>query len=128
MNRHYNRFRRRRGLPYYSLSQIVKHKVKKAVSFMSDYESELCAVARAEQCHGVICGHIHQPANKIIDGIHYLNSGDWVETLSALVETVEGEWKIMYYSDWETTRKPFFDFDLRKADIDHEISIEPVAY
>jgi UDP-2,3-diacylglucosamine pyrophosphatase LpxH len=128
MNRHYNRFRRRRGLPYYSLSQIVKHKVKKAVSFMSDYESELCAVARAEQCDGVICGHIHQPANKFIDGIHYLNSGDWVETLSALVETVEGEWNIIYYSDWQNTRKPVFDFDLRQADIDHEIFIEPVAH
>lgn len=108
MNRHYNRFRRRRGLPYYSLSQVVKHRVKKAVSFMSDYESELCAVASAERCDGVICGHIHQPANKFIDGIHYLNSGDWVETLSALVETTEGEWKILYYADWERSRATIF--------------------
>ena len=116
MNRHYNRFRRSRGLPYYSLSQIVKPKVKKAVSFMSDYESELCAVARAERCDGVICGHIHQPANKYIDGIHYLNSGDWVETLSALVETTEGEWKIVYYADWERGRSIFFHSDERASD------------
>ncbi len=115
MNRHYNRFRRRRGLPYYSLSQIVKHKVKKAVSFMSDYESELCAVASAERCDGVICGHIHQPANKYIDGIHYLNSGDWVETLSALVETTEGEWKIVYYADWERGRSILFHSDERSS-------------
>jgi UDP-2,3-diacylglucosamine pyrophosphatase LpxH len=116
MNRHYNRFRRRRGLPYYSLSQIVKHKVKKAVSFMSDYESELCAVASAERCDGVICGHIHQPANKYIDGIHYLNSGDWVETLSALVETTEGEWKILYYADWERSRSTLFHSEVQQSD------------
>ena len=116
MNRHYNRFRRSRGLPYYSLSQIVKHKVKKAVSFMSDYESELCSVARAERCDGVICGHIHQPANKYIDGIHYLNSGDWVETLSALVETTEGEWKILYYADWERSRSTLFHSAVQDTD------------
>lgn len=116
MNRHYNRFRRSRGLPYYSLSQIVKHKVKKAVSFMSDYESELCAVASAERCDGVICGHIHQPANKYIDGIHYLNSGDWVETLSALVETTEGEWKILYYADWERSRSTLFHSAVQDTD------------
>lgn len=100
LNRHYNRYRNRRGLPYYSLSQVVKKKVKKAVSFISDYEKELCAVAEAEQCDGIICGHIHQPADKFINGIHYLNSGDWVETLSALVQTMEGEWKVVYYHDW----------------------------
>ncbi len=100
LNKHYNAYRRRRGLPYYSLSQMVKNKVKQAVSFISDFEEELCAVAKTEKCHGVICGHIHHPANKIIDGIHYLNSGDWVETMSAIVETMQGEWKIVYYNEW----------------------------
>jgi UDP-2,3-diacylglucosamine pyrophosphatase LpxH len=100
LNRHYNNYRRKKGLPYYSLSQVVKQKVKTAVSFISDYEEELCAVARAEKCGGVICGHIHQPANKDVDGIHYLNSGDWVETLSAITESETGEWNILYYNDW----------------------------
>jgi UDP-2,3-diacylglucosamine pyrophosphatase LpxH len=100
LNRHYNNYRTRRGLPYYSLSQIVKQKVKQAVSFISDYEQELCAVAKAEHCHGVICGHIHHPDNKYINNIHYLNSGDWVETMSALVETDSGEWEIIYYEEW----------------------------
>jgi UDP-2,3-diacylglucosamine pyrophosphatase LpxH len=99
-NRHYNRYRTRRGLPYYSLSQVVKNKVKKAVSFVTDFETTLASVARAEKCDGVICGHIHQPADKQIDGVHYLNSGDWVETLSAVVETREGEWKVIQYHDW----------------------------
>jgi UDP-2,3-diacylglucosamine pyrophosphatase LpxH len=99
-NRHYNAYRRRKGLPYYSLSQVVKQKVKQAVSFIGDFENELCAVARTERCDGVICGHIHHPADKTMDGIHYLNSGDWVETMSAVIETIDGEWKILYYNDW----------------------------
>jgi len=100
LNRHYNTYREKRGLPYYSLSQVVKAKVKSAVSFISDYETELVKVAHARKCHGVICGHIHQPAIKTIGGIEYLNSGDWVESLTALVEDNEGNWKIIYYTDW----------------------------
>lgn len=101
LNRHYNQYRLKRGLPYYSLSQVVKAKVKSAVSFISDYEEQLCEVAKANQCDGVICGHIHQPADKEINGIHYLNSGDWVETMSALVETNDGSWNIIYYNEWQ---------------------------
>ena len=100
LNKHYNHYRTRRGLPYYSLSQVVKNKVKQAVSFVTDFETTLCSVARSEECEGVICGHIHQPANKAIDGIHYLNSGDWVETLSAVVETEDGAWKVVHYHEW----------------------------
>ncbi len=100
LNRHYNNYRTKRGMPYYSLSQLVKQKVKQAVSFISDFEEQLAEVAKAKRCQGVICGHIHQPANKMIGEIHYLNSGDWVETLSALVEDEQGEWRVVYYSEW----------------------------
>lgn len=100
INRHYNAWRAKRGLEYYSLSQVIKQKVKSAVSFISDYESELAAVAKAKGCDGIICGHIHQPANKYINGVHYLNSGDWVETMSALVEDFNGNWQVIYYNDW----------------------------
>lgn len=100
LNRHYNTYREKKGLPYYSLSQVVKAKVKSAVSFISDYENELVKVAKARNCSGIICGHIHQPAIKMIDGIEYLNSGDWVESLTALVEDTEGNWKIIYYQEW----------------------------
>ncbi len=100
INRYYNHYRTKRGLPYYSLSQVVKAKVKSAVSFISDYEEQLCSVAAANKCDGIICGHIHQAADKMINNIHYLNSGDWVETMSAIVETSNGEWKIVYYNDW----------------------------
>ncbi|MBI2722392.1 MAG: UDP-2,3-diacylglucosamine diphosphatase [Bacteroidetes bacterium] len=103
LNRHYNNYREKKGMPYYSLSQVVKAKVKSAVSFIDDYENELVKVAKARRCQGIICGHIHQPAIKTIKGIEYLNSGDWVESMTALVEDHQGNWKIIYYQDWLTS-------------------------
>ena len=100
LNGLYNRYRVKHGKPYYSLSQAIKQKVKTAVSYISDFERILVSFARARQCYGVICGHIHHPANCMIDGIHYLNSGDWVETLSALTEDEDGNWEVIYYTDF----------------------------
>jgi UDP-2,3-diacylglucosamine pyrophosphatase LpxH len=100
INRIYNQYRMWRGLPYYSLSQVVKHKVKSAVSYIDNYEKELAELAKAKKCDGIICGHIHQPANKMIGDTHYLNSGDWVESLTALAETYYGEWKVIHYTEW----------------------------
>lgn len=89
----------RHGLPYYSLSQRIKQKVKSAVSYISDFQHELVKFAQARKCDGVICGHIHHPDNTYYNGIHYLNSGDWVETLSALTEDEDGNWDIVYYDE-----------------------------
>jgi len=100
LNRQYNNYREKRGLPYYSLSQSLKLKVKSAVNFISDYEREIVRVAKARGCKGIICGHIHQPAIKFIDDIHYLNSGDWVESLTALVEDINGQWHIIHYNEF----------------------------
>jgi len=99
INKLYNNYRLRKGLPYYSLSQAIKQKVKSAVSYISDYEQELVKLAKSKGCDGVICGHIHHPAITMYGDIVYMNSGDWVESLTALVENFEGEWKIVYYSD-----------------------------
>ncbi len=99
MNRIYNIYRKKKGLPYYSLSQSIKQKVKTAVSYISNYEHELVALARARHIDGIICGHIHQPADRMIDGIHYLNSGDWVETLSALFEHEDGTWEVYRHGE-----------------------------
>lgn len=101
VNRRYNNYRLKKGLPYYSLSQVVKAKVKSAVSYVDDFETQLSEIAKTRDCDGIICGHIHQPALKEIDGILYLNSGDWVESLSALTESHEGEWNLVYYSQTE---------------------------
>ena len=97
INKFYNKYRSWRGLPYYSLSQRIKQSVKMAVNYMSDFEEKLTELARARSCDGVICGHIHHPAIREIDGIKYMNSGDWVETLSALVEDFDGNWNLLYY-------------------------------
>ena len=69
--------------PYYSLSQAIKQKVKNAVSYISDFEQVLASVARERLCQGVICGTYPSPDDRMIGSIRYLNSGDWVETLSA---------------------------------------------
>jgi UDP-2,3-diacylglucosamine pyrophosphatase LpxH len=97
INRLYNYFRRKRGKPYFSLAQHVKQKVKSAVSYISDFERELVKLTRHRHCQGVICGHIHTPANCYYGNIHYLNSGDWVESLTALAEDEDGEWRVLYY-------------------------------
>lgn len=105
-NARYNLYRRRKGLPYYSLSQVVKSRVKSAVSFVDDFEQTLSKIATEKGCDGVICGHIHTPAMKTINGIAYYNSGDWVETLSALVEDEEGNWSLVYYNESDILRMP----------------------
>lgn len=99
LNQRYNNYRMKRGLPYYSLSQAIKSKVKKAISYISEFENEIICLAKVKKCDGIICGHIHQPAIKNINGTIYMNSGDWVESLSALVEDFEGTWSVVYYSD-----------------------------
>jgi hypothetical protein len=113
LNRVVNYYRYKKGLPYFSLSQFVKGKVKQAVSYVDDYEAELAKMAKAKGCDGIICGHIHKAENRMIDGIHYLNSGDWVETMSALAEDHEGNWELIYFNQ----------IDFKKMDTHQEISI-----
>jgi UDP-2,3-diacylglucosamine pyrophosphatase LpxH len=99
MNKVYNNRRIKKGLPYYSLSKVIKQKVKSAVSYISDFEKELVNLAQSRNCNGVICGHIHHPAITKYGELIYMNSGDWVESLSALVEDFDNSWKIVYYDD-----------------------------
>jgi UDP-2,3-diacylglucosamine pyrophosphatase LpxH len=98
LNRRRNRLRAAKGLPYESFSGKIKNSVKVAVSFISDFEKTMAAYARENGYEGVICGHIHKPENKFIGDIHYLNSGDWVESLSGLVEHADGTWEVIYYN------------------------------
>ncbi|MFC5049727.1 glycosyltransferase [Rubritalea spongiae] len=99
VNRFYNYYRRWRGKDYFSLSKAVKAKVKSAVSFVDSYEEKLQELAVLRQCHGIICGHIHTPADKMIGDRHYLNSGDWVETLSCIFEHSDGKFEVVHYDD-----------------------------
>ncbi len=107
VNRIYNFYRAKKGLQYFSLSQLVKQKVKSAVSYISNFETELVALAHARNADGIICGHIHQPADKMINDVHYLNSGDWVETMSALLEHEDGTWEVYMHTDLQQQVRPF---------------------
>jgi UDP-2,3-diacylglucosamine pyrophosphatase LpxH len=68
-----------------SLSKYLKNKVKNAIKFITDFETQLVYQAKERGCKGVIAGHIHTPADKIIKGIHYLNCGDWIENNSYII-------------------------------------------
>ncbi|MDP2074183.1 UDP-2,3-diacylglucosamine diphosphatase [Hydrogenophaga sp.] len=99
LNRHLNSLRARMGLPYWSLSQYLKHKVKTAVNFVSDCEKAVAQEARSRGSDGVVCGHLHRPEMRPIDGTLYCNDGDWVESLSALVEHPDGRLEIVHWGD-----------------------------
>jgi UDP-2,3-diacylglucosamine pyrophosphatase LpxH len=96
-NRQYNKYRKWRKLPYQSISQKIKASVKTAVSYVNDFEVTALKMAEKQGCDGVICGHIHQPEDRIIDGKRYLNSGDWVENMSAILIDVHG--KVYLYNN-----------------------------
>ncbi|KAB2311539.1 UDP-2,3-diacylglucosamine diphosphatase [Betaproteobacteria bacterium SCN2] len=98
LNRWFNWARAHFGYSYWSLSQYLKHKVKNAVSFITAFERVMTEEARRRNCDGVVCGHIHKAEIRTIDDIVYCNDGDWVESLSALAETFDGELQIIYWT------------------------------
>lgn len=92
-----NWVRRHLGLGYWSLSAYLKNRVKKAVSFIGAYEDAVAEEARRHGADGIICGHIHHAADRCIGDVHYLNCGDWVESCTAVVETMTGELKLLHW-------------------------------
>jgi len=100
INRAYNVWRSWRGLEYWSLSRAIKARVKSAVNHVSNFEEHIAELARARGCVGVMCGHIHTPADKMLGDIHYLNSGDWIESLTAIVEHWDGRYELLEYKDF----------------------------
>jgi len=96
-NRWFNVARRHLGLPYWSLSAWLKRQVKEAVKAVDRFESALAAEARRRGFDGVVCGHIHHAEMREVDGIMYMNDGDWVESCTALVEHHDGRMELI---DW----------------------------
>lgn len=83
--------RRRLGfVSYWSLASYAKHKVKAAVSFIGDFERTAALAARDRGMDGVICGHIHVAAIREVEGVTYVNCGDWVDNCTAIVEHHDG--------------------------------------
>ena len=100
INRAYNVWRTWRGLEYWSLSKAIKARVKSAVNHVSNFEDHIATLAKTRSCTGVMCGHIHTAADKMLGEIHYLNSGDWVESLTAIVEHHDGRFELINYVDF----------------------------
>jgi UDP-2,3-diacylglucosamine pyrophosphatase LpxH len=100
LNRAYNAWRAWRGKEYWSLSRAIKARVKSAVNHVSNFEQHIAELAHQRGCAGVMCGHIHTPADKMLGDVHYLNSGDWVESLTALVEHHDGRLEIVSFGDF----------------------------
>jgi UDP-2,3-diacylglucosamine pyrophosphatase LpxH len=98
LNQYFNHVRAKLGFPYWSLAQFLKHRVKNAVSYITSFEDALAHEAKRRGFDGVVCGHIHRAEIRDIGGILYCNDGDWVESLTALVETEAGELRII---DWK---------------------------
>ncbi|MDF3059373.1 MAG: phosphoesterase [Rariglobus sp.] len=95
LNRAYNAWRAWRGLEYWSLSKAIKARVKSAVNHISKFEDHLAQLAKERGCTGILCGHIHTPADKMLGDVHYLNSGDWVESLTAVIEHFDGRFEVL---------------------------------
>jgi 4-hydroxy-3-methylbut-2-enyl diphosphate reductase IspH len=86
------------GFGYFSLSKYLKYKVKKAVDFVFKFEENLANYCKKRGFDGVICGHIHHAEIKEINGVMYMNDGDWVESCTALVEHHSGRWEIITWT------------------------------
>ena len=97
LNRHLNSLRTRLGLPYWSLSQYLKGKVKTALNYVMDFEVAVANEARARGHDGVVCGHIHRAEMRDINGTLYCNDGDWVESRTALVEHFDGRLELVHW-------------------------------
>lgn len=100
INRFINNIRAKLGKPRMSFAGKVKNRVKEAMKFVSDFEETAIQLAKEQGYDYVICGHIHKPQIRQEDGVTYLNSGDWVENLTAL-EYAFGKWILFEYDEAE---------------------------
>jgi UDP-2,3-diacylglucosamine pyrophosphatase LpxH len=101
LNRWMNVAREKLGMPYWSISNFLKHRVKNAMQFIDNYEHAVAEEAKRHGADGVICGHIHRADIKDIEGIEYFNTGDWVESCTALVEHFDGSMELI---EWVVPR------------------------
>ena len=101
----YNRYSEQFQWPDFSISRWTKARVKSVVAFVDKYEEQLQDLARARSYRGIICGHIHTPADKWIGDFHYLNSGDWVESNTAVVEHFEGGFELVDYAVFQKLKR-----------------------
>lgn len=95
LNQPLNWVRRHLGFGYWSLSAYLKYRVKSAVNFIGEFEHALASEAKRRGVDGVVCGHIHHAADRMIEGVRYLNCGDWVESCTAIAEDHDGKLHVL---------------------------------
>jgi UDP-2,3-diacylglucosamine pyrophosphatase LpxH len=122
LNTHFNRVRRALGFGYWSFSSWAKLRVKNAVNFIGAFERELASEARKRGADGVICGHIHHPSIREIDGVAYVNTGDFVESCSLAVEHDDGALEVVYWSSFAPRARA--DRDDAEAKVEAETEAE----
>jgi UDP-2,3-diacylglucosamine pyrophosphatase LpxH len=98
--------RRWLGLEYWSLSAYLKQKVKNALEYICRFEGAVAREVSARGFDGVVCGHIHHAAIKTLEGVLYINDGDWVESCTALVEDMRGNLEILRWASAADARDP----------------------
>jgi UDP-2,3-diacylglucosamine pyrophosphatase LpxH len=98
-NRVLNHFRKIFGKPYWSLASYLKHRVKNAREYINNFERAITIEAKYRGVDGVVCGHLHRPEMRYIEGVLYCNDGDWVETCTALVEDHNGSLQLLHWAD-----------------------------
>ncbi len=98
VNTYFNFIRRKLGFSYWSVSAYLKNKVKNAVAYIGAYEELVAGEARRHRVDGVVCGHIHHAEIKTMGGVLYGNSGDWVESCTALVEDFDGKISLIFWT------------------------------
>lgn len=98
INKWYNKLRILLGLEYWSLSQYLKSKVKNAISFINDFKYLSIKKLEETECNSIMIGHIHTPAIETIGNKKYYNTGDMVESLSYIIEDMDGNIKLLYCS------------------------------
>jgi UDP-2,3-diacylglucosamine pyrophosphatase LpxH len=94
-NTGWNQIRRRLGLGYWSFAAFLKGHVKNAAKYIAKFEESVAAEARGRGFDGVVCGHIHKAEHRVIDGVIYINDGDWVESCTAVVEFYDGRFELV---------------------------------
>ena len=104
--------RRRLGMPYWSFSAWAKLQVKHAVNFIGEFQRVVAEEARKNDADGVICGHIHHAVIEDIDGIRYINSGDWVESCTAIAENHDGSMELIVWQTLSEAGEPLAPAEL----------------
>jgi UDP-2,3-diacylglucosamine pyrophosphatase LpxH len=122
VNRHFNTMRRRLGYPYWSLSAYLKRRVKNAMQYIASFAEAVANEAHRRGVEGIVCGHIHHAEIRRIGDILYCNSGDWVESCTALVEHFDGRLELIDWIDrWALD--PLTDRAVILADEDAEVPV-----